>query len=150
MMCDNGSQAEGGTFLSQRNIDVPVEAPRACETNFLAEACTVRQVLDHVGGKWSVSILLAAIAGPVRFSQLERIVDGISRRMLTLTLRNLERDGLLIRTVYPTVPPKVEYTATEMARELHCSLAGLTDWAERHRADIAAARAAYDQAGPAA
>jgi DNA-binding HxlR family transcriptional regulator len=150
MMCDNGIRAEGGTFLSQRNIDVPAEAPRACETNFLAEACTVRQVLDHVGGKWSVSILLAAIAGPVRFSQLERIVEGISRRMLTLTLRNLERDGLLIRTVYPTVPPKVEYTATEMARELHSSLAGLTDWAERHRADIAAARAAYDQADPAA
>ena len=88
----------------------------------MAEACTLRQVLDHVGGKWSVPILLAAIDGPVRFSQLERLIQGISRRMLTLTLRNLERDGLLIRTVYPTVPPKVEYTATEMARELHGSL----------------------------
>ena len=65
--------------------------------------------------------------------------------MLTLTLRNLERDGLLIRTVYPTVPPKVEYTATEMARELHDSLATLVGWAERHRTDIAAARTAYDQ-----
>jgi DNA-binding HxlR family transcriptional regulator len=147
-MCDNGIQAEGGTFMSQRNTDVPVEVQRACETNLLAEACTVRQVLDHVGGKWSVSILLAAMAGPVRFSQLERIVEGISRRMLTLTLRNLERDGLLIRTVYPTVPPKVEYTATDMAHELHCSLAALTDWAERHRSDIATARAAYDQARP--
>ena len=102
-------------------------------------------MLDHVGGKWSISILLAAIAGPVRFSQLERMVEGISRRMLTLTLRNLERDGLLIRTVYPTVPPKVEYTATEMARELHDSLATLVGWAERHRTDIAAARTAYDQ-----
>jgi DNA-binding HxlR family transcriptional regulator len=84
--------------------------------------------------------------GPVRFSRLERIVEGISRRMLTLTLRNLERDGLLIRTVYPTVPPKVEYTATEMARELHDSLAALTEWAERHRTDIATARIAYDRA----
>jgi DNA-binding HxlR family transcriptional regulator len=64
--------------------------------------------------------------------------------MLTLTLRNLERDGLLVRTVYPTVPPRVEYTATTMARELRITLAGLTDWAERHRADIATARAAYD------
>jgi DNA-binding HxlR family transcriptional regulator len=147
MMCDNDARAEGGTFLSQRNTGVPVQvtAPDACATDFLAEACTVRQVLDHVGGKWSVSILLAAIAGPVRFSQLERIVEGISRRMLTLTLRNLERDGLLIRTVYPTVPPKVEYTATDMARELHDSLTGLVGWAERHRADIAAARAAYDR-----
>src|SRR6266581_1428168 len=114
MMCDNSSRAEGGTFVSQRNTDVPLQVSdsEACATNLLAEACTVRQVLDHVGGKWSVSILLAAIAGPVRFSQLERMVEGISRRMLTLTLRNLERDGLLIRTVYPTVPPKVEYTAS--------------------------------------
>jgi DNA-binding HxlR family transcriptional regulator len=147
MMCDNDIQAEGGTFLSQRNIDVPVQATGVDggTTNLLAEACTVRQVLDHVGGKWSISILLAAIAGPVRFSQLERMVEGISRRMLTLTLRNLERDGLLIRTVYPTVPPRVEYTATEMARELHDSLATLVGWAERHRTDIAAARTAYDR-----
>jgi len=147
MMCDNDIRAEGGTFVSQRNTDVPVQVTDAdgCATNLLAEACTVRQVLDHVGGKWSISILLAAIAGPVRFSQLERMVEGISRRMLTLTLRNLERDGLLIRTVYPTVPPRVEYTATEMARELHDSLATLVGWAERHRTDIAAARAAYDR-----
>ena len=133
--------------MSQRNTDVSIQvtAPGSCTTTLLAEACTVRQVLDHVGGKWSVSILLAAIAGPVRFSQLERIVEGISRRMLTLTLRNLERDGLLIRTVYPTVPPKVEYTATEMARELHDSLTGLVGWAERHRTDIATARTAYDR-----
>jgi DNA-binding HxlR family transcriptional regulator len=154
MMCDNDSSAEGGTFVSQRNTDVPLQVtvPAACATNLLAEACTVRQVLDHVGGKWSVSILLAAIAGPVRFSELERMVECISRRMLTLTLRNLERDGLLVRTVYPTVPPKVEYTATEMARELHDSLATLVGWAERHRGDIAAARTAYDArpANPAA
>ena len=132
--------------MSQRNTDVPLQVtgPDTCATNLLAEACTVRQVLDHVGGKWSVSILLAAIAGPVRFSRLERMVEGISRRMLTLTLRNLERDGLLIRTVFPTVPPKVEYTATEMARELHDSLTTLVGWAERHRGDIAAARTAYD------
>jgi DNA-binding HxlR family transcriptional regulator len=140
--------------VSQRNTDVPLQVtdPDACATNLLADACTVRQVLDHVGGKWSVSILLAAIAGPVRFSQLERLVEGISRRMLTLTLRNLERDGLLIRTVYPTVPPKVEYTATEMARELHDTLTGLIGWAERHRGDISTARTAYDQrpADPAA
>ena len=133
--------------MSRRNTDVPpqVSDPDACTTTLLAEACTVRQVLDHVGGKWRISILLAAIAGPVRFSELERMVEGISRRMLTLTLRNLERDGLLIRTVYPTVPPKVEYTATEMARELHDALATLTDWAQRHRADIATARTAYDR-----
>jgi len=125
--------------LSQRNTDVPEHCAQ-----IISEACTVRQVLDHVGGKWSISILLAAIDGPVRFTELERHIDGISRRMLTLTLRNLERDGLLIRTIYPTVPPKVEYTATEMARELRDSLSGLTTWAEQHHPDIAAARTLYD------
>jgi DNA-binding HxlR family transcriptional regulator len=132
--------------LSQRNthVTLQVSGPEGCATKLMAEACTLGQVLDHVGGKWSVPILLAAIDAPVRFSQLERLIQGISRRMLTLTLRNLERDGLLVRTVYPTVPPRVEYTATGMARELRASLAGLTDWAERHRADIAAARATYD------
>jgi DNA-binding HxlR family transcriptional regulator len=132
--------------LSQRNTRVTLQRrePEACAIELMAEACTLGQVLDHVGGKWSVPILLAAIDEPVRFSQLERLIQGISRRMLTLTLRNLERDGLLVRTVYPTVPPRVEYTATGMARELRATLAGLTDWAERHRADIAAARTAYD------
>jgi|SRR5215469_4492472 len=108
-------------------------------------ACTVRQVLDRVGGKWSIGILVAASAGPVRFTELERSIEGISRRMLTLTLRNLERDGLLERTVYPTVPPRVEYVATPMARELYDSLTALTTWAERHRERIAAARADYDR-----
>ncbi|NJP32198.1 helix-turn-helix transcriptional regulator [Micromonospora sp. HSS6-12] len=110
-----------------------------------AKACTVREVLDRVGGKWSIGILVAASRGPVRFTELERCVEGISRRMLTLTLRNLERDGLLRRTVYPTVPPKVEYTATPIALELYESLVALTEWADRHRVAIAAARAAYDR-----
>lgn len=110
-----------------------------------ARACTVREALDRVGGKWSIGILVAASQGPVRFTELERQVEGISRRMLTLTLRNLERDGLLHRRVYPTVPPKVEYTATPMALELYESLVALTAWAERHRAAITEARAAYDR-----
>lgn len=110
----------------------------------IEEACPIVEVLDHVAGKWSIGIIVAAAQGPVRFTELERTVEGISRRMLTLTLRKLERDGLLVRTVYPTVPPKVEYTLTAMARELHESLLGLTKWAERHRRSIAAARTAYD------
>lgn len=125
--------------MSQGHIGVAVQVTTATD-----EACTVRQVLDRVGGKWSIGIIVAAGRGPVRFTELERSVEGISRRMLTLTLRNLERDGLLTRTVYPTVPPKVEYTATEMALELYDSLVTLTTWAERHRAAIAAARDAYD------
>ncbi|MGQ4615433.1 winged helix-turn-helix transcriptional regulator [Nocardia sp. R7R-8] len=110
------------------------------------EACPLAEVLDHVAGKWSIGILVAAAHRPVRFTELERTITGISRRMLTLNLRKLERDGLLIRTVYPSVPPKVEYSLTPMARELHATLTGLVGWAERHRADITAARATYDAA----
>ncbi|HLL67330.1 MAG TPA: helix-turn-helix domain-containing protein [Micromonosporaceae bacterium] len=135
--------------MSQRHSDVsgpartvPGSGP-ACPVE--DQACTVRQVLDRVGGKWSIGIIVAASEGPVRFTELERAIEGISRRMLTLTLRNLERDGLLTRTVYPTVPPKVEYRATEMARELYSALTELTTWAQRHRETIAAARQAYDR-----
>lgn len=124
--------------MSQRNTGVSAQS-------VLAEACPVREVLDRVAGKWSVQIIVAAARGPVRFTELERSIDGISRRMLTLTLRNLERDGLLARTVYATVPPKVEYTLTEIATELHESLLGLTAWAERNRTAIVAARHAYDR-----
>ncbi|MEV6600189.1 helix-turn-helix domain-containing protein [Actinoplanes sp. NPDC051346] len=110
-----------------------------------AEACPVQQVLDRVSSKWSIAVIVAANRGPVRFTELERAIHGVSRRMLTLTLRNLERDGLLTRTVYPTVPPRVEYELTPMARELHEYLVGLTAWAERHRDAIGAAREAFDR-----
>lgn len=121
---------------SRRNTDVPDQV--------MAQACPVREVLDRVAGKWSILVIVAAAPRPIRFTELERAIDGISRRMLTLTLRNLERDGLLVRTVYPTVPPKVEYSLTEIAHELHSALASLTGWAEVHRHTIVAARARYD------
>jgi DNA-binding HxlR family transcriptional regulator len=112
--------------------------------DIVTEACPVREVLDRVAGKWSILIIVATARGPVRFTELERLIKGISRRMLTLTLRNLERDGLLTRTVYPTVPPQVEYSLTDIAQELHESLLSLTDWAQRHREAITAAQQAYD------
>jgi len=123
--------------MSQRNTGVTAQVVNA-------HACPVREVLDRVSGKWSVQILVAAAHGPIRFTELERSIEGISRRMLTLTLRNLERDGLVTRTVHPTVPPKVEYELTPVARELHETLQRLTDWAERNRVYIAESRAAYD------
>ncbi|MFD7868234.1 winged helix-turn-helix transcriptional regulator [Streptomyces sp. NPDC059783] len=126
--------------MSQRNICVTESAE-------VTQACRVLDVLNRVSGKWSISVLMEAHHGPVRFTELERAIHGISRRMLTLTLRNLERDGLLTRTVYPTVPPKVEYEATGMARELYEYLEGLTAWAERHEPAVAASREAYDRAG---
>jgi DNA-binding HxlR family transcriptional regulator len=114
------------------------------DSDVQSEACPIVQVIDRVAGKWAVSILIAATRQPVRYTELEREIPGISRRMLTLTLRNLERDGLLTRTVYPTVPPKVEYAVTDSARELYTHLVGLTDWAQRHQPDIIDARKAYD------
>jgi DNA-binding HxlR family transcriptional regulator len=131
--------------MSRSHTDVPVEASDARDVrDVIEEACPLSEVIDHVAGKWSIGILVAAAPGPIRFTELERAINGISRRMLTLTLRKLERDGLLHRTVYPTVPPKVEYTLTEMAKELYETLRSLTDWAERHRADIAASQTLYD------
>lgn len=124
--------------MSRRNTDVSEQVSD--------HACALTEVVDRVSGKWAIGILVAAADGPIRFTELERAVEGISRRMLTLTLRNLERDGLLSRTVYPTVPPKVEYELTDIAQELNESLATLTAWAERHRATIARARKAYDEA----
>ncbi|MDX6353247.1 MAG: hypothetical protein QOF98_150 [Streptomyces sp.] len=126
--------------MSQGNIDVIEKAAHG------TEACTVLEALNRISGKWAIGILLKVSDGPARFTELERAVPGISRRMLTLTLRNLERDGLLIRTVYPTVPPKVEYRATELATELYSTLTLLTAWAERHRETIARSRDLYDRA----
>jgi DNA-binding HxlR family transcriptional regulator len=123
--------------MSQRNTAVPVLLAKD-------EVCPIGEVLDHVAGKWSIGIIIAAADGPIRFTELEQAIVGISRRMLTLNLRKLERDGLLVRTVYPTVPPKVEYQLTRIARELVDSFAMLTAWAERHRGAIAEARHDYD------
>lgn len=106
--------------------------------------CPVNEVLEHIAGKWSIGIVIAASSGPIRFTELERRVVGISRRMLTLNLRKLERDGLLRRTVYPTVPPKVEYELTPIAKELVTHFAELTAWAQRHRPAITRARNDYD------
>ncbi|MGW6390085.1 winged helix-turn-helix transcriptional regulator [Streptomyces sp. NPDC055103] len=132
--------------MSQGNTDVTVQvsAVKECESPAARAACSVLDVLGRVSGKWTIAVLLVTTQGPARFTELERQVPGISRRMLTLTLRNLERDGLLTRTVFPTVPPKVEYVATPMARELYDSLVGLAGWAERHVEAIDRARDAYD------
>lgn len=109
-----------------------------------AGPCPVNEVLEHIAGKWSIGIVIAASDGPIRFTELERRVVGISRRMLTLNLRKLERDGLLRRTVYPTVPPKVEYELTPIAKELVTHFGELTAWAQRHRSAITRARNNYD------
>ncbi len=108
--------------------------------------CPVREVLDRVGDKWSVLIVALLRDEPRRFSALRRSIEGISQRMLTLTLRGLERDGLVTRTAYPTIPPRVEYALTETGRTLLDPIMALAAWADAHRATIHAARIAYDAA----
>lgn len=109
-----------------------------------ADGCLVRGVLDRVGDKWSVNVIHLLGSGTLRFSDLRRSIDGISQRMLTVTLRGLERDGLVTRTVYPVVPPRVDYALTPLGKTLLATVCDLVRWAESHTADIDAARARYD------
>lgn len=104
------------------------------------EACPVRGVLDRIGDKWSVLIVLTLAGAPHRFGALRRAVPDISQRMLTQTLRDLERDGLLSRTVFPTKPPSVEYALTPLGESLLVPLQALVRWADDHHAEILAAR----------
>jgi len=108
------------------------------------EAVEVRQILNRVGDKWSILVIAMLDRGTRRFTELRREVEGISQRMLALTLRQLERDGLVERTVYPVVPPKVEYALTELGSTLLESVRGLVSWAMEHRGQVAAARVVYD------
>lgn len=102
-------------------------------------------VLNRIGDKWSVMIVGYLSDGPIRFNELRRQIDGISQRMLTLSLRNLERDGLVTRTLYPEIPPRVEYALTPLGQTLGPALQSLWDWAGEHNKDVVAARIAYDE-----
>jgi DNA-binding HxlR family transcriptional regulator len=104
----------------------------------------VREVLDRVGDKWSVLVVAVLGAGRKRFSDLRRSVEGISQRMLTLTLKGLERDGLVTRTVYPTIPPRVEYELTATGRTLLTPIESLAEWATANRTTIQDARDRFD------
>ena len=104
----------------------------------------VREVLDRVGDKWSLLVIGLLGDGVHRFNEIRRGVDGISQRMLAVTLRGLERDGLIARRVYPTVPPRVEYSLTVMGRTLLRTVCELVEWADRYAVEIDSAREAYD------
>ncbi len=110
------------------------------------QTCEIRELLDRLGDKWSLLVVELLGGGTRRFSELRREIDGISQRMLTLTLRQLERDGLVTRTVHPVVPPRVDYALTDLGASLLDAVAPLVAWTRRHREDIAGARAGYDRA----
>jgi DNA-binding HxlR family transcriptional regulator len=104
----------------------------------------VREVLHRVGDKWSVLVVSLLGDGAMRFSELRRSIEGVSQRMLTHTLRGLERDGLIERTVFPEIPPRVEYELTRLGKTLLEPIQGLADWAESHRTSIQDARTKFD------
>jgi DNA-binding HxlR family transcriptional regulator len=128
-----GKQRQERTAMSPSNLDVP-------------EDCrAVSEVLDRVGDKWSVLVVVTLGDGPKRFNELRRSIASISQRMLTLTLRGLERDGLVTtRTVFPTIPPRVDYELTELGHSLLQPVGALGSWARENRARILRARLRFD------
>ncbi len=120
-------------------------ARAAAEPPQSAECRKISQVLARVGEKWSVLIIIMLADGPRRFSDLKRAIGGISQRMLTLCLRGLERDGLVKRTVFPVVPPRVEYELTALGQSLREPVSQLASWARRHLAELDCARAEFDR-----
>jgi DNA-binding HxlR family transcriptional regulator len=115
------------------------------DTSQASNCAAMSDVLNRIGDKWSVMVVgMLGRNGTLRFNELKRMINGISQRMLTLTLRNLERDGLVTRTIYPEVPPRVEYSLTRMGETLREPIAGLWDWSAEHYQSIRDARAIYD------
>src|SRR6266567_3442699 len=128
------SRAQAGTPLIPSNLEV-------------AEDCrAVSEVLARIGDKWTVLVVGVLGEGPKRFNELRRALGSISQRMLTLTLRGLERDGLVTRTVFPTIPPRVDYELTKLGHSMLEPVSGLGLWARHNRAAIDAARRRFDAA----
>jgi DNA-binding HxlR family transcriptional regulator len=114
------------------------------EAAITANSCRVRAVLDRVGDKWAIYVVNQLGQGAHRFSELNRGIDGITARMLTVTLRGLERDGIVTRTIHAVVPPRVDYELTPLGETLLDTIGQLAAWADAHLGEIEAARAAYD------
>jgi DNA-binding HxlR family transcriptional regulator len=129
--------------LSPRHMDVTTIDPSAIHV-----ACkAVAPVLARIGDKWSILVVMILSAGPRRFNELKRTVDGISQRMLTLTLRSLERDGLVIRTMFPTIPPRVDYELTPLGHSLCVPVTAFGAWVSENLVEIERARTAFDRRG---
>ena len=140
-MSDCPQTPQERTFLKPEHIKVPVLPPNA---HLDSDCRGVASILARVGDKWSVFVIMLLGAGPRRFNEIKRMVGGISQRMLTLTLRGLERDGLVTRTVFPTIPPRVDYELTSLGRDLLVPVSALGEWAIRNQSKIARAREQFD------
>ncbi len=125
------------------------EPPEPPGRHATARCRAVNGILARIGDKWSVLVVMSLADGALRFNELKRVVDGISQRMLTLTLRGLERDGLVDRTFHPSIPPKVSYALTELGRSLQEPVGALGQWAMEHRGTVERSREHYDRRGAA-
>jgi DNA-binding HxlR family transcriptional regulator len=135
----------------KKNLECAVTHSRPSQVKTLVpdeetrdECSALAQVLNRIGDKWTVMVVGVLSGGPQRFNTILRTIGGVSHRMLTLTLRGLERDGLVTRTMYPTIPPKVEYELTDLGRSLIEPLMMLSAWGRKNRPAIEEARARYD------
>ena len=134
-MTDNSPQ--GGTFLEPRHAHVTKK--------HISEDCRpVSEILSRVGDKWTVLVVVSLGAGARRFNELRHAIGGISQKMLTTTLRGLERDGFVTRTVFPPVPPRVDYALTPLGHDLLVPVTALVEWARSNRAPVLEARGRFD------
>jgi DNA-binding HxlR family transcriptional regulator len=137
----NAQFLDRSTEVKPEHIHVPV-LPPSPQTH--GDCRAVASILARVGDKWSVFVIMMLMNGPLRFNELKRMIDGISQRMLTLTLRGLERDGLVTRTVFPTIPPRVDYELTDLGRGLSTPVKALGQWAFEHLPEIQGSRTRFD------
>lgn len=141
--------------MKPRNNQLPIEGgrfsdifARSQENGHLPSDCrSVSEILSRVGDKWSVLVVTLLGDGSMRFSELRRLIGGISQKMLTTTLRGLERDGFVTRTVTPIIPPRVDYELTNLGRDLLVPVKALGEWAKRNQTRVEKARARFDQMG---
>ena len=130
------------------NTDVTVHTARSLKSvarHTTTQCQAVNGILARIGDKWSVLVVMSLADDTVRFNELRRLIGGISQRMLTLTPRGLERDGLVERTFYPTIPPRVSYALTELGRSLREPVGALGQWAIEHRGTVEQSRQHYDR-----
>ena len=145
--------AQEGTLVSPGSPEV-TEPGADCECRGERDAfqwdtredCTVRQILDRIADKWSLLVISLLAERTMRFGELLREIDGVSKKMLTVTLRNLERDGLIHREVFPEIPPRVEYRLTPLGGTLLGTIQSLVTWAEQNQEQVAQARGSFDAA----
>lgn len=150
MVSHHEGMAQEGTSTSPGSSEVTEASSIAEDCDWRAfqwdarADCEVRQILDRIADKWSLLVISLLEERTMRFGELRREIDGISKRMLTVTLRNLERDGLIHRSVYAEVPPRVEYRLSPMGCTLIDTIQALVAWTEEHREQIARARDEFD------